>query len=168
MESAEQLYQLGIANFERGNYHESVSQLEEACNLSVLKTKQGGEIQIWLVNAYDAVGRYDEAIALCRTLTKHPSEDVRKSARFILGILTAPKLADLQDVTSTVSGLKRLDDNREKNRGQGGSAPQNSNYSETKTLGSEAPVKARDDTWLWGAIAIASLGLTTGIYLLTR
>jgi hypothetical protein len=95
-----------VSNFESGNYQQAIALLERARALAILETVLGGEILIWLANAYDAAGKTDEAIALCRGLSKHPVGDVRKSARYILRILTAPPLSKLEGVTSEVPILQ--------------------------------------------------------------
>ena len=47
---------------------------------------------MWLVTAYQAVGRLQNASALCQTLTRHPHPDIRKQSQEVLYILQAPKL----------------------------------------------------------------------------
>ena len=106
---ASQLYQEGVSNFENGNYQQSIALLERARALAVVETTLGGEILIWLANAYDAVGKTEEAIAICRGLKKHPVNSVRKSARYMLGILTAPQLSKLEGVVSEVPILQSPD-----------------------------------------------------------
>ena len=106
---ASQLYQEGVSNFENGNYQKSIALLERARALAVVETTLGGEILIWLANAYDAVGKTEEAVAICRSLKKHPVNSVRKSARYMLGILTAPQLSKLEGVVSEVPILQSPD-----------------------------------------------------------
>ncbi len=106
---ASQLYQEGVSNFESGNYQQAIALLERARALAILETVLGGEILVWLANSYDAVGKTEEAIALCRSLKKHTVGDVRKSARYMLGILTAPPLSKLEGVTSEVPILQSPD-----------------------------------------------------------
>ncbi|MGP0128668.1 MAG: hypothetical protein ACTMUB_05210 [cyanobacterium endosymbiont of Rhopalodia musculus] len=57
-----------------------------------MSSQLGGEVQMWLVTAYQAVGRLHHAITLCQTLTCHPCSDIRKQSKEILYILQAPKL----------------------------------------------------------------------------
>jgi outer membrane protein assembly factor BamD (BamD/ComL family) len=106
---ASQLYQEGVSNFENGNYQQSIVLLERARALADLETTLGGEILVWLANAYDAVGKTEEAVAICRSLKKHPVNSVRKSARYMLGILTAPQLSKLEGVVSEVPILQSPD-----------------------------------------------------------
>ncbi len=103
------LYQEAVRNFESGNYQQVIALLERARALAIWETGLGGDISIWLANSYDAVGKTDDAIALCRSLSKHPVGKVRKSARYMLGIFTAPQLSKLEGVVSEVPILQSPD-----------------------------------------------------------
>jgi tetratricopeptide (TPR) repeat protein len=108
-----QAYQQGKAAFERGAYRQSVEQLAQASALlqgmAAANSLLGGEVKIWLVTAYEAAGQRQEALNLCRQLTRHPHLDTRKQSRRLLYILEAPQLQrpaawltqipDLSDVT---------------------------------------------------------------------
>ncbi len=85
-------YQTGRDLLERGQYRLSVQNLEEATELVNLSSRIGGEVQMWLVTAYQAVGRVQDAIALCQTLTRHPNPEIRKQSQGVLYILQAPQL----------------------------------------------------------------------------
>ena len=85
-------YAYGQAAFERGSYREAVDFFEAAAKLASITTPLGGEIQTWLVNAYSAVGRQDDALALCQVLSRHPDLETRKQAKNLLYILQAPQL----------------------------------------------------------------------------
>jgi len=104
-----ELYQEGVSSFESGNYQQAVALLERARALVAVETVLGGEILIWLANSYDAAGRTEDAIALCRSLKNHSVSKVRKSARYVLGILTAPQLGKLEGVVSEVTILQSPD-----------------------------------------------------------
>ena len=56
-------YQSGKAAFERGEYRASIEHLSTARNLVNLSSGLGGEVQMWLVMAYEAAGQKAEAIA---------------------------------------------------------------------------------------------------------
>jgi tetratricopeptide (TPR) repeat protein len=105
----QEIFQAGIFSFERGDYQRAIAQFQQALSNVNEKTQIGGEIQIWLANAYDAVGNSTEAIALCRRLKTHSDRDVRKSANYVLGILSAPQLDRLKDAVSTIPSLQNLD-----------------------------------------------------------
>ena len=85
-------YAYGQNAFERGNYRMAVDHFEKAASLAKGATPLGGEIQTWLVNAYTAVGRQGDAIALCETLMRHPDTEIRRQAKNLLYILKAPQL----------------------------------------------------------------------------
>ena len=85
-------YQLGKQAFERGKYLLSVQHLENACQFVPLSSQRGGEVQMWLVTAYQATGMLPESIALCKQLCLHPFLETRKEAKRLLYSIEAPKL----------------------------------------------------------------------------
>lgn len=85
-------YATGQAAFERGLYRDSVDWFEKALSLTSWQSALGGEIQIWLVTAYDAAGQNEAAIALCRKLSTHSNLETRQQSKRLLYILEAPKL----------------------------------------------------------------------------
>ncbi len=107
--SYQELFQAGIFSFERGNYQSAIDQFQQALDGVNEKTQIGGEIQIWLANAYDAVGNSTEAIAICRRLKHHSDRDVRKSANYVLSVVSAPQLSELKDAVSKIPSLRGLD-----------------------------------------------------------
>jgi hypothetical protein len=86
------LYQAGKEAFERGNYRQSIEYLESTIALINPASAQGGEVQMWLVTAYQAANRLLDATNLARKLTEHPYADIRKQSRQLLYILEAPRL----------------------------------------------------------------------------
>ncbi len=85
-------YALGQAAFERGQYREAITYFEEALGLTSEASAVGGKVQIWLVTAYEAAGRTQEAITLCRQLRAHGNYETRQQSKQLLYILEAPKL----------------------------------------------------------------------------
>lgn len=158
---ASELYQEGVSNFESGNYQQAIALLERARALSVLETILGGEILVWLANAYDANGRTDDAIALCRDLKKHPVNDVRKSARYMLGILTAPQLGKLEGVTSEVPILQFSDSYQSKPaaRSKSQSDPKQKPFREVSLEKPNPNSSSSINKFLWFAIAISLIFL---------
>ena len=57
LETARNLYSQGKIAFENGEYHQSVDNLEKATSLLLQNSRFAGEVNIWLVNAYEATGR---------------------------------------------------------------------------------------------------------------
>ncbi|MFN9402635.1 MAG: tetratricopeptide repeat protein, partial [Dolichospermum sp.] len=68
LELARSRYQMGTIAFENGQYREAVENLEKASALLGKNTRFAGEVEIWLVNAYEAAGRSEAAINLCQQL----------------------------------------------------------------------------------------------------
>jgi tetratricopeptide (TPR) repeat protein len=85
-------YLQGQDAFERGQYRESIDCFQRALSLTPESTALGGAMQIWLVTAYDAAERREEALALCRELRTHANYETRQQAKQLLYILEAPKL----------------------------------------------------------------------------
>ena len=85
-------FQLGQRAVESGQYRQAIVLLCQALAMAGDSTPQGGDIQLWLVTAYDAAGQRDQALTLCRTLTTHSCWTTRKQSKRILYILEAPKL----------------------------------------------------------------------------
>lgn len=105
------LYKGGQQAFEQGRYRESVQQLELACQGVERNTSLGGEIQIWLVTAYEATGQQKEAIALCKKLVHHPALATRQQARRLVEVLEAPKLYIDPEGFVKIPDLNQLDGN---------------------------------------------------------
>jgi outer membrane protein assembly factor BamD (BamD/ComL family) len=152
---ATELYQEGVANFERGDYQKAIATLERAKNIASFDTKLGGDILIWLANAYDAIGKTEQAIDLCRRLQRHPTGSIRKNARYMLGIFTAPQLSKLEGVVSEVPLLQSPD--RYEAR------PARTNKSKDKQpfreVSLERPNNNVRNNFLWLAIAIFLIAL---------
>jgi tetratricopeptide (TPR) repeat protein len=159
---ATELYQEGVANFESGNYQQAIAILERAKSIASFDTKLGGDILIWLANAYDAIGKTEQAIDLCRRLQRHSSGSIRKNARYMLGIFTAPQLAKLEGVVSVVPILESPD--RYEPR------PVRTNKSKDpkpfREVSLERPNSDVRNNFLWVAIAIILVAL--GILALNR
>lgn len=114
LEIAKAEYQAGKAAFERGDYRRSVQCLEKAASLVERRSKFGGEVQIWLVTAYEAVGQRTEAIELCEQVSRHPDLKTRKQGSRLLYILKAPKLKTRPEWFTQIPDLSNLEDpNRE-------------------------------------------------------
>jgi lipopolysaccharide biosynthesis regulator YciM len=55
-------YQAGQVAFESGRYAQAVQSLETATGLVDRNSRLGGEVQMWLVTAYEASGNTEKAI----------------------------------------------------------------------------------------------------------
>jgi tetratricopeptide (TPR) repeat protein len=114
-------YLAGQAAFENGNYRQAVGYLEMALAEIEARTKLGGEIQLWLVTAYEASGNLPAAIDLCTQLTSHPRLETRQESKRILYILQAPELNRREEWITKIPDLQDLEENP---NAKGGSASQ--------------------------------------------
>ena len=117
LELLDRHYRAGKAAFERGQYRQAIEQFEKAVDLVAKGTALGGEMQIWLVTAYQAAGQDQEAIALCQKLEAHPDLTTRKQSRRLSYILKAPKLQTRPEWFSQIPDLSALDSAETNNKG---------------------------------------------------
>ncbi len=152
-------YQAGQFAFEQGRYRESVQYLEQARQAVEPNSGLGGEIQIWLVTAYEASGKRQEAIALCKQLTRHPNLVARQQARRLLEVLEAPKLYIDPEGFVKIPDLADLDV-------QGNSRSQNDSVATVRSIPKSqiSPVvnnwdgiNTKDNQFLWIALIIVLL-----------
>jgi len=159
LDTIDSLYQAGQFAFEQGRYRESVQYLERARQAVEPNSRLGGEIQIWLVTAYEASGQKPEAIALCKQLIRHPTLETRQQARRLREVLEAPKLYIDPEGFVKIPDLNHLDD-KEDSRSQ--------TYRVTSTQSVSKPpsppvgvnfdeVKTQDNYFLWIALIIMLL-----------
>jgi len=116
LEIARGIFQTGKIAFESGKYREAVENLEKASALVAGNSRLGGEVQLWLVTAYEAAGRTEEAIALCQQLKRHPYSETSKQARRLVYILQAPKLQRPSEWMTEIPDLAALSDHESKIR----------------------------------------------------
>ncbi len=98
-------YQAGKEALERGQYRLSIANLEAAKELSVPGSRKSGEAQIWLVTAYQAANKIEQAIALAQELVTHPDGETRQQAQRLLYIIKAPKLVRPKEWMSEIPDL---------------------------------------------------------------
>lgn len=143
-------FEAGRKAFERGEYRLSVQLLQEASQQVAPNSRQGGEIQTWLVTAYQASGKQDEAINLCRQLTHHPIYDIRTQAKQVLYILEAPRLQRPAEWMSQIPDLEKLPDSEPKyQKGQNPYKPSQ----ETENL----EQVTQDNRFIWVALGLILL-----------
>lgn len=111
LEIAKNRYLAGKTAFENGQYRESVHNLEKASALLAKNSRFAGEVEIWLVNAYEAAGRSEDAIALCQQLSHHPHYDTRLQAKRLAYILKAPKLKRPKEWMTEIPDFSGIADN---------------------------------------------------------
>jgi len=108
--AAQSAYRQGRAAFERGSYREAVTALEQAKALVPGATLLGGEVQLWLMNAYSAANRPAEALALGEALARHPNPEIRKQSQHLLYILKAPQLKRPENWMIQIPDLQNIDE----------------------------------------------------------
>lgn len=158
-------YTYGQDAFERGNYRQAVGHFEEGVRLAKAMTPLGGEIQVWLVNAYNAVGRSQEALALCEVLTRHPDIDVRKQAKGLLYILQAPQLRRPGNWMTEIPDLAAIDDEGGSSMGRVSLANLPRRPTKPRPLPEPEPldpseINTGDNGFLW--IALGLVGVVLG------
>ncbi len=102
-------FERGKIAFDNGQYRQSITDFEAAAKLTPLGSRSGGEVQLWLVMAYQAAGQLPEAKTLCRKLTRHPQADCRKQSKQVLFILEAPSLARPKEWMTEIPDLSQAD-----------------------------------------------------------
>lgn len=113
-EKFQEKFQAGKTELERGNYRLSIENLKTAREYISPNSRKGGEAGVWLVSAYQASNKMEEAIALCQELIVHPNLQTREQAQRILYIIKAPKLerppewmSEIPDLGNTDQGASR-------------------------------------------------------------
>lgn len=155
-------YEAGKIAFESGQYRQSVQHLQKASALVERTSSLGGDVQIWLVTAYEAAGQRAEAIALCNQLTRHPHLETRKQGRRLLYILEAPKLNTRPEWLIQIPDLTALDES-EANARQTSVSPAKSSKSQRPKAEVEpvdlSQVNTKDNRFIWLALIVAVLTL---------
>lgn len=160
LEIVKKEYEAGKAAFERGQYRSAVEHLEKSCALVARNSRLGGDVQIWLVTAYEAAGQKTEAIALCEQLKRHPHSEISKQGRRLLYILQAPQLKRPPEWLTQIPDLATLPDNEAQTRL--GSAAANNTPKRQQRPEPEpvdlSQVNTRDNSFIW--IALIAIALT--------
>jgi len=171
LELARIRYETAKEVFERGQYRATITLLEEASQLVDRDTPLGGEVQIWLVTAYQAVGDLKVAIALCRQLSRHPNIKTRQQSRRLLAILEAPRLSLRPDWKVNIPDLSNLDESQAIDR-KGSSALRPSKPRKPRPLPPPPPIDpsqidTRENNFIWVAL-LGSLFILSSFLWLTR
>ncbi|MDB9344626.1 tetratricopeptide repeat protein [Nodularia spumigena CS-586/05] len=160
LEIARSRYQAGKLNFENGKYREAVENLEKASALLSRNSRLGGEVEIWLVTAYEAAGRTEEAIALCQQLQRHPFPETSKQAKDLLYILKAPKLQRPSEWMTEIPDLGTLSDNDAKMRASGNSPKSACQAPAEPELVDLSQVNTQDNRFIWVSLIVIVLTLS--------
>ncbi|GBF82912.1 tetratricopeptide repeat protein [Aphanothece sacrum] len=151
-------YDIGRQLLEKGQYRLSVQSLEEATQLVNPNSRLGGDVQMILVTAYQAVGRLEDAINLCQNLTVHPHVDIRKQSQRILYILKAPQLKRPEEWMTKIPTIDTKEAAKPKYITSNPTAklPEKS-YLTTEDL---SQIDTRDNYFIWFALGLIVLILS--------
>lgn len=153
-------YQLGKIALERGEYSLSIKHLESTISLISSNSKSGGEVQIWLVTAYQSAGKIEEAIALCQELLSHPSFDIRKQADSILYILKAPRLQRPKEWLTQIPDLSKVSEGETQVPRKSSIVKKEKKHIEEMDL---SAVETEDNQFIW--IALLGILICGGLFL---
>lgn len=148
-------YELGKNALERGKYRLSIENLEKALEIVGFASRLGGDTQILLVTAYQAIGNRDKAIALCQELTTHPNTTTRKKAQDVLYIIQAPELKRPESWMSKIPDLSQSEQTKPKYV-----TAKKSSRSYQKKVEPEidlSQVETEDNKFLWFALILTAL-----------
>jgi tetratricopeptide (TPR) repeat protein len=166
LEIAKSHYETGKLALENGQYREAVENLEQASVLLARNTRFAGEVDIWLVTAYEAAGRTDDAIALCQQLRRHPHYETKKQARQLIYILQAPKLQRPKEWMTEIPDLGAISDNDSKRlvavKPTKSIPRQKSAEPEYVDL---SKVNTRDNSFIWAALIAVGITISYLVWL---
>ncbi len=160
----QQQYRAGKEALERGRYRTSIEHLEAAKELVSPYSRRGGEAGIWLVTAYQAANKLEEAIALAQELSVHPDAQTREQAQRILYIIKAPVLerprewmSEIPDLAEAESGGSRYVTAKKKLAGK-------STDIEPEDL-EPSPTDSGDNRFIWFASILVGLIVISLVWL---
>ena len=158
---ATEAFTLGQSAFERGRYRQAIAHFQTARSLSNPIGARGGEIQLWLVNAYIAGGEQAEGLALCRKLALHPDLETSRQSKRLLYILEAPELELKPEWVTQIPDLADLNDDQTRRYAQ---TPQRPRRPKAKPDDPEpldlSQVNTADNQFVW--VALIGILLTLG------
>ncbi|WP_013320682.1 hypothetical protein [Gloeothece verrucosa] len=155
-EEFNQNYQAGLTAFEQGKYRLSVQYLELANQASVPGTRISGEVKIWLVTAYQAAGRLQDGLSLCRQLTQYPHPEIRKQAQRLLYILEAPRLNRPKEWMTEIPDLAKTPETVQYLNSSGSPSRSTPSPPAIKPV-EQSGVNAQDNKFIWVALLAALL-----------
>ena len=158
----EQNYQAGKQALERGQYRLSIKHLEAARESTAPTARQGGEARVWLVTAYQAANKIDEAIALAQELLTHPDTTTREQAQRILYIIKAPQLERPKEWMSEIPDLAAAD--RSESRYMAAKTKPGRQLAKELEL-EPTPVDTQDNQFIWFASILVAIIIGSLIWL---
>lgn len=162
---AQAAFDLGQATFERGRYRQALTHFQTALSLSNPMGARGGEIQLWLVNAYVAAGDNESGLALCRKLIRHPDLETQRQSKRLLYILEAPELEMKPEWVTKIPDLTGLEDDQGRRYPQQPKKPRRRRSQLDREPLDLSQVNTSDNQFIWIALIGILLTLTSLIWL---
>ena len=159
-EQARAALELGQATFERGRYRKAIAYFQRALELSNPIGPRGGEIQMWLVNAYVAAGDNEAGLSLCRKLIRHPDIETQRQSKRLLYILEAPELEMNPEWVTKIPDLAGMEDDQKRPYVQRPKRPRRRKPKPEPEPLDLSQVNTEDNQFVW--IALAGILLTIG------
>jgi hypothetical protein len=163
-------YQSGQIAFERGEYRQAVKYLLAAVAQTQPNSQIGGEVQVWLVTAFEAAGKISEAKALCQKLASHPSLETRQASKRLLYIMQAPELTRRDEWLTQIPDLSHLEDEDGKpgvNRTPTASSPPPRSIEERYAPVDLSKVNTQDNSFISIALIVTMIALL-GLWLMAK
>ena len=151
---------IGQSAFERGRYKKAIAHFQTALTFANPIGMRGGEIQLWLVNAYIAAGEEQAGLALCRKLIRHPDLDTQRQSKRLLYILEAPELELKPEWTTKIPDLSKLEADSGKQYAQRAKKPRRRKPKPEPEPLDLSQVNTEDNQFVW--IALLGILLTIG------
>ncbi|MUH01562.1 tetratricopeptide repeat protein [Scytonema sp. UIC 10036] len=158
LEIAKTRYQAGRVAFEKGQYREAVEQLSKASDLLAPNSRLAGEVKLWLVTAYEAAGRSEEALDLCEQLKRHPHLETSKQAKELHYILKAPRLQRPKEWMTEIPDLGAIADNETNTRFTIKPSSSPRQVRPEPEFVDLSQVNTKDNRFIW--VALIAIGLT--------
>ncbi|KAF3887013.1 MULTISPECIES: outer membrane protein assembly factor BamD [Nostocales] len=160
LEIAKIRYQAGRIAFEKGQYREAVEQLSKASDLLAPNSRLAGEVKLWLVTAYEAAGRSEEALDLCEQLKRHPHLETSKQAKELHYILKAPRLQRPKEWMTEIPDLGAIADNETNTRFAVKPSSSQRQMRPEPEFVDLSQVNTKDNRFIW--VALIAIGLILG------
>lgn len=157
---ATEAFNLGQSAFERGRYRRAIAHFQTARTLTNPIGARGGEIQLWLVNAYIATGEQAEGLVLCRKLVVHPDLETSRQSKRLLYILEAPELELKPEWVTQIPDLADLDDDQTRRYAQTPKRPRRPKPKPEPEPLDLSQVNTADNQFVW--ITLIGILLTLG------
>lgn len=167
---AGKILQAAQSAFDRGNYREAAAGFEQTLALVNPNSILGGEVQMWLVTAYQAKGQMSDAIALCKKLTHHVDLKIRKEAKRVLYILEAPKLKSRPEWLTQIPDLTGLSESETRDRVANGMTKVSAKSLQSKPKPIFEPVDSsqvntKDNQFVWVALIAVLIILGSALWM---